>query len=156
MKIALTSLLCIMSANVVTSARGAEDVFHARQAESRREVERAIIDYQARLLLASVDEIAPPSYEGDSTVYKVIYEDATFRVIEANRPAGVKDQAHGHPMPGFTYYLTDCVSKQYTPDGKVIERVGKAGSATPTPIINSHQVENTSSTACKQLLVEKK
>jgi hypothetical protein len=99
---------------------------------------------------------APPSYEADPSVYKVIYEDANFRVIEANRKVGVKDKSHSHLLPGVIYNVTDCQSKLYTPDGKVIENKGTAGTAGATPITASHQAENVGTTDCKQVLVEKK
>src|SRR6185437_13362594 len=37
---------------------------------------------------------AEPTYKGDPSVYKLIYEDANFRVIEAVRPKGVHDKVH--------------------------------------------------------------
>jgi hypothetical protein len=106
--------------------------------------------------VGAMAQSAPASYEADPSVYKVIYEDANFRVIEANRKAGVKDKSHSHLLPGVIYNVTDCQSKLYTPDGKVIENKGTAGTAGATPITPSHQAENAGTTDCKQVLVEKK
>jgi hypothetical protein len=97
-----------------------------------------------------------PSYEADPQVYKVIYEDNNFRVILADRPAGARDKDHSHPLPSVLYYLTDCTSKQYTPDGKTAVSVGKAGNVRSAPVTASHSVENTGPSDCKQLFVEKK
>jgi hypothetical protein len=49
---------------------------------------------------------APPTYEGDPDVYKVIFEDQNFRVIAVTRKKGVHDKAHGHPVPSATLHLT--------------------------------------------------
>ena len=106
--------------------------------------------------LSAAAQNSPPSYQADPSVYKVIFEDANFRVIEAVRKVGVKDKPHSHPLPGIIYNVTDCPSKLYTPDGKVVENNGKAGMAGPTPIVASHQAENVGTADCKQILVEKK
>jgi hypothetical protein len=41
-----------------------------------------------------VAQTAEPSYKGDPSVYKVIFEDANFRVIETTRKKGVHDKVH--------------------------------------------------------------
>ena len=64
---------------------------------------------------------AEPTFKGDPDVYKVIFEDANFRVIEASRKKGIHDKAHGHPVPSIVYSLTDCKTKQYAADGKTTE-----------------------------------
>ena len=69
----------------------------------------------------AVAQTAEPTYKGDPDVYKVIFEDANFRVIEANRKKGVHDKAHGHPVASAVYYVTDCKNKQYAADGKTTE-----------------------------------
>jgi hypothetical protein len=45
---------------------------------------------------------APPTYEGDPDVYKVIFEDQNFRVIAVTRKKGVHDKVHGHPVPSVS------------------------------------------------------
>jgi hypothetical protein len=55
----------------------------------------------------AIGQTAEPTYKGDPSVYKLIFEDANFRVIEANRPAGMKDKAHGHPLPSVVYTVND-------------------------------------------------
>jgi hypothetical protein len=101
-------------------------------------------------------QTAEPSYKGDPDVYKVIFEDANFRVIEANRKKGVHDKVHGHPAPSIVYSVTDCKTKQYAADGKTMERESKAGTVTAVPVIASHSAENTGAADCKQIFVEKK
>jgi len=97
-----------------------------------------------------------PSYKASPDVYKVIFEDANFRVISVNRPKGLHDKPHSHPLPGIIYNVTDCNTKLYDPDGKTRDNNAKAGTASASPITQSHSAENTGSADCKQLLVEKK
>jgi hypothetical protein len=101
-------------------------------------------------------QTAEPSYKGDPDVYKVIFEDANFRVIEATRKKGVHDKVHSHPLPSVVYNITDCTTKQYSPDGKASEATAKAGTARAVPVIPSHSAENTGAADCKQLFVERK
>jgi hypothetical protein len=42
---------------------------------------------------------APPTYQGDPDVYKLIFEDQNFRVIAATWKKGITDKAHSHPAP---------------------------------------------------------
>src|SRR5215471_14638640 len=88
-------------------------------------------------------QTAPPTYEGDPSVYKVIFEDQNFRVIATTRKKGVHDKVHGHPLPSVIYNITDCTTKTYALDGKTSEIVRKAGTASAVPVIPSHSAENT-------------
>lgn len=106
---------------------------------------------------AAIAQTAPPTYQGDPDVYKVIFEDQNFRVIAVNRKKGVHDKAHGHPLPSIVYNVTDCTTKQYGPDGKTTGEVtAKAGTARAVPVIASHTAENTGAADCQQLFVERK
>jgi len=107
---------------------------------------------------AAIAQNAPPSYEGDSDVYKVIFEDQNFRVIDSVRKKGVHDKLHSHPVPSILYHLTDCTSLVYGPDGKPAPSPtnGKAGTAFAVPIIPAHSAENIGSEDCHQIFVERK
>jgi hypothetical protein len=105
---------------------------------------------------AAMAQNAPPTYQGDPDVYKVIFEDANFRVIEANRKKGVHDKVHSHPVPFVTYQVTDCKTKLYAADGKTTETDSKAGTARASPSIASHSAENIGDADCKQIFFEKK
>jgi hypothetical protein len=98
---------------------------------------------------------APPTYQGDPDVYKVIFEDQNFRVIEVLRKKGVHDKAHSHPVPSVVYNMTDCKTKLYA-DGKTSDSDRKAGTAQAVPVIASHSAENVGTADCKQVFVEKK
>jgi oxalate decarboxylase/phosphoglucose isomerase-like protein (cupin superfamily) len=101
-------------------------------------------------------QTAEPTYKGDPDVYKVIFEDANFRVIEATRRAGVHDKVHGHPVVSVVYAVTDCKTRLYAADGKTAESDVKAGTASAVPLIASHSAENIGTTDCKQIFVERK
>jgi hypothetical protein len=112
--------------------------------------------FSAAMATAVSAQTVEPSYKADPDVYKVIFEDTNFRVVEVNRKAGVKDKAHSHPTGGFVYNVTDCKSKLYEADGKVRDSDSKVYTYQPVPVIASHQAENVTSTDCKQLIIEKK
>jgi hypothetical protein len=59
-------------------------------------------------------------------------------------------------LPSAIYNVTDCTSKLYTPDGKVVESNAKADTAGAVPVVAYHQAENVGTTICKQIFVEKK
>jgi hypothetical protein len=99
---------------------------------------------------------APPTYQGDPSVYKVIFEDQNFRVIETIRPKGVHDKPHSHPVPSVVYQVTDCDTKLYGADGNTTERKTKAGTVDAVPVIASHSAENIGTADCRQIFVERK
>lgn len=102
---------------------------------------------------------APPSYKGDPDVYKVIFEDQNFRVIDSVRKKGVHEKLHSHPVPSIVYHVTDCTTQLYGPDGKALgasSTNGKAGTAFAVPIIPAHSAENVGPSDCHQIFVERK
>ena len=106
---------------------------------------------------ATLAQNAPPTYEGDPSVYKVIFEDQNFRVIESIRKTGVHDKVHSHPVPSVVYNVTDCKTKLYAADGKLVrEGDNKAGTANAAPVTPGHSAENVGPTDCKQVFVEHK
>jgi hypothetical protein len=98
---------------------------------------------------------APPAYVADPAVYKLLGENDQFLVIMAKRPAGHRDAWHSH-LPNAVYNLTDCDSRIYTPDGKILEAKRKAGVVFLQPAVPSHAVENIGTAECDQLIVERK
>jgi hypothetical protein len=104
----------------------------------------------------AVAQNAPPTFQGDPDVYKVIFEDQNFRVIETVRKKGVHDKIHGHPVPSIVYHVTDCDTRLYASDGKTTDSHSKAGSANAVPVIASHSAENIGPADCRQIFVEHK
>src|ERR1700687_2107528 len=70
---------------------------------------------------------APPTYEADPSVFKIIFENQNFRVISATWKAGVTDKAHSHTAPSVGYFVTDCTLRLRSADGKIVELNPKAG-----------------------------
>jgi len=110
----------------------------------------------AAIVSCATAQTAQPTYVGDPSVYKLLFEDANFRVIEAIRKPGVHDKVHGHPSPSIVYFVTDCPTKTYDAEGKATDATGKAGTVRAVPIIAAHSAENTTTADCKQIFVEKK
>jgi hypothetical protein len=99
---------------------------------------------------------AEPTFKADPEVYKVIFEDQNFRVIDALRKKGQHDKPHSHPVPSVVYFLTDCNDKIYAADGKSRDSAHKAGTALAVPVTKSHSTENVGSADCHQVFVERK
>jgi hypothetical protein len=115
----------------------------------------------ALICLASSAVLAqevPPTYKGDPDVYKLIFENQYFRVIESTRKKGVRDKLHSHPVPSIVYFLTDCKGQLFGPDGKPVTSPNgaKAGTVRAVPIVKAHSAENLGSADCRQLFVERK
>jgi hypothetical protein len=79
-----------------------------------------------------------PSYKADPGVYKVVFENQYFRVIEANKEKGQRDRAHSHPVESVVYFFTDCNEKLTGPDGQSRNTSNKAGHVVAPPIVRSH------------------
>jgi hypothetical protein len=105
---------------------------------------------------ASVAQTVEPTYRADADTYKVIAEDANFRVIEGTHKMGARDNGHSHPVAFVVINLTDCKMKLYGADGKTGQNVGKAGAVQIMAPIPSHSAEDIGDADCKQIFVEKK
>jgi len=105
---------------------------------------------------AAVAQNAPPTYEADPSVYKIIFEDQAFRVIAATWKAGITDKSHSHPVPSVAYSVTDCALKLTSADGKTVNLNPKAGTSMAVPITASHTAQNVGSTDCQLVLIERK
>jgi hypothetical protein len=116
-------------------------------------VATAILGASASVAFA---QSAPPTYQADPSVYKVIFEDQNFRVIAATWGPGVHDKAHSHPVASVAYALTDCKLKITETDGSTHEISPKAGSAQSVPITQSHSAENVGPAECRTVFVEVK
>ena len=99
---------------------------------------------------------APPTYEADPGVYKVIFEDQSFRVIAATWQPGQGDKPHSHSVASIGYALTDCSLKLASADGKVVELHPKAGMPNTVAITSSHTATNIGPSECRVVLIERK
>jgi hypothetical protein len=107
-------------------------------------------------LSAAVAQNAPPAYEADPSVYKIIFEDQNFRVIAATWQPGQTDKPHSHSVGSLGYALTDCALKVTSADGKVVEIDPKAGKANTVAMTPSHTATNVGPSECRVILVERK
>ncbi len=107
-------------------------------------------------LSAALAQNAPPAYEADPTVYKIIFEDQNFRVIAATWQAGQTDKPHSHPVGSLGYALTDCTLKVTSADGKVAEINPTAGKPNTVAMTPSHSATNVGPGECRVLLIERK
>ena len=105
---------------------------------------------------AAMAQSAPPTYEADPSVYKVIFEDQNFRVIAATWKKGMIDKPHSHPLPSVVYAVNDCVIRIHNPDGTTRDVKNKAGAASAAPITPSHFAENIGGSDCQAIFVERK
>lgn len=105
---------------------------------------------------AAVSQNEPPTYQGDPSVYEVIFEDQGFRVIAATWKKGVHDKAHSHPVPSVIYFLTNCRIRIHPPDDKTMDLITNAGTAQAIPITQSHSAENVGPDDCQAVFVERK
>jgi len=106
-------------------------------------------------LPASAQE-APLSHIASPEVYKMIAENSQFRVFLATWKAGQGDKLHSH-SPSVVYHLTDCRAQIAGPSGKVLgEGESKAGKVGLQDAIAAHTFNNTGTTDCQILIVERK
>lgn len=98
----------------------------------------------------------PHSLVASPDIYKVIAEDARYRVIEVTWAPGQRDVQHSHPAAGV-YYPMDCSLRQFGPDGAALgQRDIPAGSAAVQGPLPSHSVQNVGTKPCKLIMFEPK
>ena len=105
---------------------------------------------------AAVAQNAPPTFQADPDVYKVVFEDPNFRVILATWKAGATDKPHDHPVASVGYSLTDCALQLTAADGKTIDLNPKKGTVMTVSITASYSAHNVGSTDCQTPFVERK
>jgi hypothetical protein len=118
-----------------------------------------VLGFAALIYMApsfAIAQNAPPTYQADPSVYKVIFEDENFRVIAATWKAGETDKSHSHPVPSVVYAITGCSFRLQGADGKTREVKLKKGAARAVPITASHTATNTGPKTCRAIFVERK
>ena len=118
-------------------------------------ISRAI--FGATLLTASAVYAATrpvPSQDVAGDSHQVIFENEQVRVLAVHFKPGQVAPMHSHPA-NVSYFLTDGKLKVTLPDGKVIERSPKAGTAGWSDA-TTHAAENIGTTDFQQVQVELK
>jgi quercetin dioxygenase-like cupin family protein len=95
----------------------------------------------------------PQSFEASPDIYKVIAENAQYRVIAVTWKPGQRDQLHSHPASGV-YYLTDCSVRVHMQDGTSRDFKPRSGTAIVQAPIPGHVLENTGESDCKLIMFE--
>ncbi|WP_374666471.1 hypothetical protein [Ramlibacter sp.] len=95
----------------------------------------------------------PRSYVASPDIYKVIAQDAQFKVIAVTWKPGQKDIVHSHPA-NAVYYLTDCSLRIHAPDGTSREAQPRAGYAVVQRPIPGHVLENVGTADCRLIMFE--
>jgi len=107
------------------------------------------------LSAAAVAQTVPPSITASPEIYKVIAENAKYRVISVTWAPGQKDAMHSHP-DSAVYVLTDCALRYHLPNGATRDGFPPAGYAVVQAPIESHAVENIGKSDCKLIMFEPK
>jgi quercetin dioxygenase-like cupin family protein len=94
-----------------------------------------------------------PAKVNSSTV-RVKFENERVRVLEANLPAGKKEEMHSHPAC-IIYAVEGGRFRNYTPDGKTSEAELKTGEVIYREPL-THAAENIGAQAAHLILVELK
>ena len=108
----------------------------------------------ALLCLATSGAMAQDAVKVDPQHYKVEFENARVRVLRVHYGPHEKSVMHSHPDGVFTF-ISDSKVKFTMPDGKSVERSGKAGDTMWTPA-ETHLPENLSDKPLEGILVELK
>jgi quercetin dioxygenase-like cupin family protein len=90
----------------------------------------------------------------NSKTIKVKFENDRVRVLEAELPAGVKEQVHSHPAY-VIYVLAGGKYRNYAADGKTTEGELKTGEVLYREPL-THAAENIGNTTMHMILVELK
>ncbi len=112
------------------------------------------------LLLAALASLAGSTASAQDPVkvdpqhYKVAFENEQVRVLRVHFGPHEKSVMHAHP-DGVAIFLSDAHNRSTLPDGKTMERSGKAGDSQWVPAA-THQPENLLDTPLDAILVELK
>ncbi len=104
------------------------------------------------VVLCSVAAIAQDALKADPAHYKVVFENASVRVLRINYAVGAKSKVHHHP-DAIVIPLNDAKARFTMPDGKAEDRDLAAGSAMYTPAV-THTPENIGKNPIDGILVE--
>src|SRR3974390_2273053 len=97
----------------------------------------------------------PRSWLASPDVYKIIGENALYRIILGTWKPGQVDNQHSHTA-GAIVYLTDCNIRHYPPAAAPVDTMCKAGGVRTIPAVPSHHVQNIGSADCQMMQVEQK
>jgi len=97
----------------------------------------------------------PHSTAASPDVYKVVAENARYRVIQVTWAPGQKDADHSHPESAG-YFLDSCQLRFFLPNGTTSDLARPAGFAVVQGPISSHAVQNIGTAPCRLVMFEPK
>jgi hypothetical protein len=107
---------------------------------------------------SAVADDAPNGAVASPKVYKIIAENAQWRVLEGTWQPGEEDNFHSHPGDRVSLFPMDCKLRLTNPDGTykdVSPKAGKAKVRTGEPV-KAHKAKNIGDKACTLYIVEQK
>ena len=110
----------------------------------------------ALIAAAAHAQESPPGYVADPDVYKLVFEDASFRITSATWQSGQTDKPHSTLATAAAYALTDCSLRVAAPDGKFAYINVRAGTASTVARTLSHTTTNVGTSICHVLVIERK
>ena len=113
---------------------------------------RKFLSLAVVVALGSLGALAQDAAKVDAKHYKVVFEDATTRVLRVHYGPHEKSPMHSHPNV-TAVFLTDQQAKFSLPDGKTQMINAKAGEAKVMAAF-SHAAENMSDKPMDMILVE--
>jgi quercetin dioxygenase-like cupin family protein len=111
------------------------------------------------ILLSTLSAAAQDPAKVDSKHYRVIYEDASIRVMRVTYDPGEKSVMHEHPFGACVVFLTEFHGKSTTPDGNSVTEDHKAGEVACDPFrpgTHRHLPENIGDKPFELILIERK
>jgi hypothetical protein len=105
---------------------------------------------------AAFAEDAPPGYVADPDIYKLAFEDTSFRITSATWQPGQTDKPHSTLATAVAYALTDCSLRVAVPGGKFAYINVRAGGASTVARTASHTTTNVGTSVCHVLVIERK
>jgi beta-alanine degradation protein BauB len=103
----------------------------------------------------SLAQVVPPDFTASPDVYKVVAENAQYRLVEGTWKPGQRDRFHSHSAMMF-YWVTDCSARFHFPNGSHQDMTLAAGQTGVQTPIASHSLENVGTSECKIVMFEPK
>jgi beta-alanine degradation protein BauB len=110
-------------------------------------------------ILVSLPASAQDPVQVDPQHYKIVYEDATLRVLRLTYGPGEKSVMHQHPFGGCVIFVTEFHGKSTDPNGEVTvedHKPGEVACDSYRPGVFRHLPENIGDTSFEVILIERK
>src|SRR5687767_14414830 len=116
-----------------------------------------VIPIALLIIFSAFPATAQDPVKVDPQHYKVVYEDATLRVLRLSYAPGEKSVMHEHPFGGCVIFLTEFYGKSTDPAGEVTierHRAGEVACDPYRPGLFRHMPENIGDQPFELILIE--